>query len=325
MERRKAYNPIRYTRLSYNTVQYISTMATTTTTTTTTAARPADVLTLSPSVSGDVPAELIFYAAPLDGSDPFNYIGPPPPGVAQSNLSTDTRTVTIHDLRGKEASFSLDRQAFLPLTVPAPPETDFLSDDSITSTYYPAVEALLRDNLPGIRQVYIFDHTVRRGGESARRGPVLRVHIDQTPASAVDRVSLHLGESVAAEVLAKDARARIVNVWRPLNRPVESHPLALADSMSVVEDDLVSVAHIYPERVGATGGVKFAEQQKWWYWSGQTPDEVMLIKCFDSDTVVGGGEEGRRGRTPHTAFIHPHTPEDAPPRESIEVRCLVIS
>lgn len=303
-------------------------MATTTTTTTTTA-RPADVLTLSPStgpVSGDVPASLTFYAPPLDGSDPYNYIGPPPPGTAQSNLSSDSHTVTIHDLRGKESSFSLDRQAFLPLpSVPAPQDTDFLSDASITTTYYPAVEALLRHALPGIKQVYIFDHTVRHGGESAHRGPVLRVHIDQTPASALDRVRLHLGESVASSVLTQDARARIVNVWRPLNRPVESHPLALADSMSVVEDDLVSVAHIYPERVGATGGVKFAEQQKWWYWSGQTPDEVLLIKCFDSDTVVGGGEEGRRGRTPHTAFRHPQTPEDALPRESIEIRCLIIS
>lgn len=303
-------------------------MATTTTTTTTTT-RPADVLTLSPStgpVSGDVPASLTFYAPPLDGSDPYNYIGPPPPGTAQSNLSSDSHTVTIHDLRGKESSFSLDRQAFLPLpSVPAPQDTDFLSDASITTTYYPAVEALLRHALPGIKQVYIFDHTVRHGGESAHRGPVLRVHIDQTPASALDRVRLHLGESVASSVLTQDARARIVNVWRPLNRPVESHPLALADSMSVVEDDLVSVAHIYPERVGATGGVKFAEQQKWWYWSGQTPDEVLLIKCFDSDTVVGGGEEGRRGRTPHTAFRHPQTPEDALPRESIEIRCLIIS
>jgi hypothetical protein len=54
-------------------------------------------------------------------------------------------------------------------------------------------------------------------------------------------------------------------------------------------------------------------------------EEVLLIKCFDTDTVVGGGAEGRRGRTPHSAFVHPGTPaEKKGGRESIEVRCLVI-
>ena len=55
-----------------------------------------------------------------------------------------------------------------------------------------------------------------------------------------------------------------------------------------------------------------------------TPDEVMLLKCFDSrGDGMPGGTKGLAVRTPHTAFIDPNTPKDAPGRQSIEVRCLV--
>lgn len=114
-------------------------------------------------------------------------------------------------------------------------------------------------------------------------------------------------------------------MWRPINGPVVDNPLALADSRSVKDEDVLSVRHIYPDREGGTLTVRYHPEQKWWYWSGQRNDEVVLIKCFDTDTKVGGGSEGRRGRTPHTAFEHPGTPEEKRNgRESIEVRCLVI-
>ena len=45
-------------------------------------------------------------------------------------------------------------------------------------------------------------------------------------------------------------------------------------------------------------------------------DEVMLLKCYDSDP--------RRARfTAHSSFDNPTSPPDAPARESIEVRTLV--
>jgi hypothetical protein len=46
------------------------------------------------------------------------------------------------------------------------------------------------------------------------------------------------------------------------------------------------------------------------------PDEVMLLKCFDS------ARDGRARFTAHSAFDDPNTRENAPPRESIEVRTL---
>jgi hypothetical protein len=46
-------------------------------------------------------------------------------------------------------------------------------------------------------------------------------------------------------------------------------------------------------------------------------DEVLLLKCYDSEL------DGRARFLPHTAFVDPTTPSDAPPRESIELRTLV--
>ena len=75
---------------------------------------------------------------------------------------------------------------------------------------------------------------------------------------------------------------------------------------------------------GETLGVAPSEKHKFYYMKDMTPDEVMLLKCFDSyGEGMPNGRKGLAVRTPHTAFIDPATPEGAPGRQSIEVRCLV--
>ena len=73
---------------------------------------------------------------------------------------------------------------------------------------------------------------------------------------------------------------------------------------------------IYPDRVGETFTVRPGESHRWFYLHEQTPEEVMLIKCFDSKV------DGRARRVPHSAFVNPKY-ENESPRESIEVRTLV--
>lgn len=62
--------------------------------------------------------------------------------------------------------------------------------------------------------------------------------------------------------------------------------------------------------------MKYNPKHKWYYLSNQTPDEVTLIKCYDS-------EVDRSRLTPHSAFLDATSPAEAPHRESIEIRCLV--
>ncbi|KAF2249803.1 hypothetical protein BU26DRAFT_289790 [Trematosphaeria pertusa] len=268
-----------------------------------------------PIPRGPVTASLSFYKAPEDGSKPYNYVEKQPEGVPQRNFGESWQEVTIDDLRGQENKFSLDSNAFHTVQNVPSEEYDFTDDAKIRAVYYPEVEKLLLANIPGANRVLLFDYTIRRSNPGADRAPVVRVHIDQTPASAESRVRFHVPDE--AEQLLR-GRYRIINVWRPLNGPVMAHPLAVADSATVRDEDLIGVEHRYPNRTGETAAVQYNPGQKWYYWSGMKNEDRLLLKCFDSDETVG-----QWGRVPHTAFVDPRTPEGAIGRESIEVRALV--
>jgi len=267
-----------------------------------------------PIPRGPVTASLSFYKAPEDGSPPHNYVEPLP-GVPQRNWGDDWTKVELNDLRGQEQKFTLDNNAFDTYqNIKSGLDRDgFADDDAVKRVYYPEVEQLLMKNVQGAQRVLLFDHTIRR--PTGNRNPVQRVHIDQTPFSAAERVKFHLPDE--AEQLLQ-GRYRIINVWRPLNGPVMGSPLAVADSQTVRDGDLIPIEHRYPDRNGQTAAVAYNPGQKWYYWSGMTNEDRLLLKCFDSDENVG-----QWGRVPHTAFVDPRTPEGAVGRESIEVRALV--
>jgi len=260
-----------------------------------------------------VQTKLNYYKDPGDGSEPApNYVGRP----ESYERPTEPLDVTVHDIRGEEGNYSLDKNGF-EIYPHRSVEKDFVDDDQIKAQYYPEVEQLLKD-ATGASRVFIFDHTIRRAPKDERatgvnlRGPVNRVHIDQSYSAAKTRVPHHLPDE-ADRLL--ESRYQIINVWRPI-KTILKDPLAVADAHSVPDDDLVPVALIYPDRRGETYTVRPNPQHQWYYLYGQTPQEVLLIKCFDSKL------DGRARRVPHTAFVNPATVDEYA-RESIEVRCLV--
>jgi hypothetical protein len=289
-------------------------MSSTTSTTTTVQEQKANITSTARFPSGPVQTELVFFKDPEDGSTPFNYVNAPPAGEPQRNFGADTKTLTIQDMRGKESTFGLDTAGFvaLPHVASSVSYDDYEDDNVVKSKYYPEIELLLLSTVPGSPQrVFIFDHTIRRTRPGANRAPVTRAHIDQTAGSTAARVRHHL--PAEADDLLK-SRVRIINVWRPLQGPVRAFPLAMADSRTVPVGDLIGVEHRYPDRTGETAGVRSSEGQEWWYWSGMTPEERILLQCFDT--------QGTGARVAHSAFVDPRSaPEDG--RESIEVRALV--
>ncbi|RKU47346.1 hypothetical protein DL546_005068 [Coniochaeta pulveracea] len=273
--------------------------------------------------SGTVTADLYFFQPPTDGVTPFQYVDAPPEGQPQRNFGFDTHAVPIHDARGQESSFNLDNDAVgIIQDVPPSAEKDFTDDDSIKANYYPELEELLLQHVPGSTKVVFFDHTIRRAHPDAHRAPVTRVHVDQTATSAAIRVRKHLPADEAERLLA--GRYRIVNVWRPLNKnPVESFPLAFARSSTLRDEDVIPIEHRYNNGyTGQTAGIRFNEGQQWWYLSGMTGNERLLLECFDSEALKDGSTV-KGGRVAHTAFEDPRTRADAEGRESIEVRALV--
>ncbi|EEB92672.1 hypothetical protein MPER_08785, partial [Moniliophthora perniciosa FA553] len=199
----------------------------------------------------------------------------------------------------------------------------FNDEAEIEKEYYPESIELIK-KITGASKVVLFDHTLRlrREGDDGysgpqRRGPASLVHVDQTPSAAQNRVRLHLPEDEATERLKH--RFQIINLWRPISHPALDWPLAVCDYRSVnSKEDLAPVELVYPDRVGETFGVKYNPEHKWKYLRGITPEEVILIKCYDSI------EDGSVAVfTPHTAFEDPTTPKGSPFRESIELRALV--
>lgn len=78
---------------------------------------------------------------------------------------------------------------------------------------------------------------------------------------------------------------RTWSVWRPLS-PVTSWPLALCDARSVAPNDLVKTDIIRKRFVGETCFATYNSRHEWYYISGQRPDEVAMLKIFDSDADV---------------------------------------
>lgn len=258
------------------------------------------------------------YLAPVAGK-PRTYAFDPPPGEPKSTALPEPHVLPIFDGRLIAKSFSLDREGFELVRHPTVVR-NFFDDEEVKRVYYPLAEAFLRAALRADR-VFIFDHTVRKRVEGApdRRGagprqPATRVHVDQTVTSGANRVREHLPDE--AEELLK-GRVQVINLWRPIRGPLRDTPLAMLDGTTVKEGDLVASDLIYPNRSGETYSVKYNPDHRWFYFPEMTPDEAILLKCYDSAT------DGRTRFGPHTAFVDPTTPADAPPRESIELRTLV--
>jgi len=226
----------------------------------------------------------------------------------------DPREMRVED--GRAAELSLERNGFV--LVPHPTAVkNFFDADELKAVYYPEVEALIK-RCSGATRVVLFDHTLRSGDESEReekliREPVLSAHNDYTEWSGPQRVRDILADEADA-LLGK--RFAIIQVWRAINQPIESNPLAVADAASVDESDLMIAERRYPGRVGQTYRLKFNPKHRWFYFPRMRRDEALVFKVYDSL------KDGRARFTPHTAFDDPTTPPGAPPRQSIEARAF---
>ena len=72
------------------------------------------------------------------------------------------------------------------------------------------------------------------------------------------------------------------SVWRPLVERVTDCPLAVCDSRTISDDDLVECDLVYKDYEGEFYVLHHAEAHRWFYLSGQTRDEVILLLNLDS-------------------------------------------
>jgi hypothetical protein len=249
------------------------------------------------------------------GERTYTYSGGTGSTFVESNSKQDPHSVTIHNGRA-HPEFTLEREGFH-FTRHDTKVTDFFSDEQIRNVYYPEMVELVKAE-SGAKRVVVFDHTLRTADDADRearkiREVVRRVHNDYTEWSGPQRVREILPDE-AEELLKR--RFAIIQVWRPIRHPVETHPLAICDARSVSFDDFVISERRYPHRVGQTYSVTYNPQHQWYWFPRMRRDEALVFKVYDSLT------DGRARWTAHTAFDDPTTPANANPRESIEIRTL---
>lgn len=251
------------------------------------------------------------------GEKPVTYTAKPGSTPEQRSGSYEKHMVTIQNGRPIIDQFSLEREGFVFINHETKMK-DFYNEDELRSVYYPEMEQLVKD-LTGASRVLIFDHTLRAEDDATReekkvREPVRRVHNDYTEWSGPQRVRDLLPPEEAEELLKH--RFAVIQTWRPIRKPVQTAPLAIADSMSLETKDMIPTERRYPDRVGETYHLTFNPSHRWYYFPEMQRNEALVFKCYDSE------RDGRSRFSAHSAFEDPNSPPDAPPRESIEIRTL---
>lgn len=252
-----------------------------------------------------------------DGIPPVRYVDWPEEEHKAHRPAYETRRMRIENGRNCGQAFTLPTHGFR-LLAQTPAIQDFYNEDEILRVYYPETEALIKEQ-SGAKRVYVFDHTVRTADDSRLaerwiRTPVHGVHNDYTERSAPQRVRDFLPDE--ADELLKH-RFGIIQTWRPINKPVESEPLALIDGSTIPGVGFIPYQRRYKDRTGETYHISYSDEHRWYYFPHMTRDEVIVFKVFDTDPSAGVRF------TAHSAFTDPTSAPDAGIRESIEMRALV--
>lgn len=122
-----------------------------------------------------------------DLKEPPFYIICPGPGETQTNIERQYYDAQVHDIRGKEQHFSLDKNGFQFVRHTISEESiDTIraeENEFVLRKYYPEVEELVK-GVTGAERVVAFDHNIRKrvlhpGKNKEVTQPADSVHVDQ--------------------------------------------------------------------------------------------------------------------------------------------------
>lgn len=188
---------------------------------------------------------------------------------------------------------------------------DFLSEDKIKGVYYKEVCDAVRKKT-GATRVICASHKCRLSGDvdyaNGQSGYAHMVHADMS--SQLGWANTRQLLSVHGLKTSDTSRYQWVNMWRNINdtAPILDNTLATCDIRSVANED-----------IGGTSSPLLTHKpgQRWCYFPHMVKQEALIFMHWDS---------ARLSHRPcfHTAFSDPSAPADAPPRESVEARLLVV-
>ncbi|KAG5781164.1 hypothetical protein H9Q73_005188 [Fusarium xylarioides] len=216
----------------------------------------------------------------------------------RTNAVFETKTVDFQDLRGAEKSYTLQKDGF---TYVRDELTVFAGLQSVEET---ALHRYANDTLQlmkgifGTDSCWVYAYKFRSSADICRPAgvptgeaclpdePATKGHIDQTLDGGFRRIRRHLTPEEQGEFLGQTPpkwRFLIVNTWRPVNHPVANYPLAICHPATVdIEQDAIATDRVSPEFQGENYYLKFRSRHKWYWLSGQQPNELLIFVSFDS-------------------------------------------
>ncbi|KUJ13807.1 uncharacterized protein LY89DRAFT_687163 [Mollisia scopiformis] len=256
---------------------------------------------------------------PRDGFDPDK--------ERLDNLEFESRKIQIHDMRFLKDKPRIDVNGFQVFDhttqisrFEAPEdvaryksETEELHLKNLGAVYVKCYDMALRTNILFDRTEYDLNDPLHT------EGPVRGAHNDISRNFGPQMINKHLPDREKELYMRPGYRFRIINTWRSLLPIVEDRPLALCDSRSVAAADLISCDRIVPEHIGEVYFLKHNSNHKWYWLSRQKDSEPFAFVMYDT-------KAGPHARfCPHVSFDNPQSSREAPPRESVETRSLVIT
>ncbi|KGO70256.1 hypothetical protein PITC_020750 [Penicillium italicum] len=269
-----------------------------------------------------------------------------------SNVEKEIRSVKLTNVRGNIGSFSCDEHGFMYMNHKT--SVTFDGDKTQESLEY------IEETMSLLQEIFNTNHVIsydirRRDSNQDRKDvqeiqenafekprepapPVYAVHIgeletlsfnshflnsvkDHTLHGGFHRAKRHLtDEEIEKFINSGKYRIRIVNTWRPIKK-INSSPLAVCDFNTLSMDDLVETDLVSEDYLGETYSLKYNPTHEFYWLRNQKPEELCVFVVFDSLN----NSTGKITACAHTAFENPYAPSNAPARQSIEVRSLVLT
>lgn len=269
---------------------------------------------------GVVEAEVVY--AMRQDHRPTTYFGGEE--TDQDDHLNEPRLVPIHDVRGTQVSYDVQGFTLVPHVTRV---TDFRDPDQIASVYREELERVVRE-VTGATRIAVWKGGAARlaarheeFGAEGTTYPSPTVHGDYTESSAPGVIRGLVGEEEAPSWLAR--RYAIFSLWRAFSPPPQDVPLCLLDHTTIEVAKERQLGDVYygkgpiDQRMHLEGsGYLYSPRHRWCYFRDMTKDELLFIKTYDSD-------HAKAWQTPHTSFVDPSAPPDAPPRESFDIRAAV--
>jgi len=188
---------------------------------------------------------------------------------------------------------------------------NFYDAAEVERVFYPEIEKLLLDFFPGSTDALVYNHDVfdkdyagdrtedqdaKNPGVNARYATLVHNDLNDNSGRVRCRELLtknlrnfgreqHYTEEEADAKMSR--RFMSINLAKPMET-VEQFPFVLCAWPSFADQPYITNYRIYDDRVGETTRFTYRPDHEWYWIPRQKPNEVSMLKCYDS--VTDGSE-----------------------------------